>query len=113
MSGNNVSGALPPEMGRLKQLRHVDFRRNSLTGGIPRTLGKCTELITLNLASNLLQGMVPYELEGLKHLQVGASEAHPPTHPPSHPATSQPSPLILLLCFGCTCPAHLPFYHYT
>ena len=46
--GNNLSGPIPPELGKLTQLRVLQLGNNSLTGPIPPELGSLARLEFLN-----------------------------------------------------------------
>ena len=75
LSNRGLTGTIPPELGRLTELRSLsladwgDDPPNALTGPIPRELGELRELETLFLSSNDLSGSIPTELGRLKNLQ--------------------------------------------
>ena len=57
---NNLTGGIPPELGRLSRLGRLDLRGNNLTGQIPPELGDLLpELKTLHLAGNRFTGCIP------------------------------------------------------
>ena len=56
-----INGALPNDIGKMKNLRDLDLSGNYLTGPLPRSLGELTSLETLHLQSNFLQGPIPVE----------------------------------------------------
>ena len=68
LSGNNLSGALPSEIGDLKVLRELDLNGNRLTGPIPPRLGRLSNLSGLDIGSNQLTGPIPPELGNLSDL---------------------------------------------
>ncbi len=68
LSGNNLSGPFPPEVGDLDQLRELDLVFNRLTGPIPPRLGGLTNLSALDIGSNQLTGPIPPELGNLANL---------------------------------------------
>ena len=67
---NNLSGALPPELGDLTHLRQLVLEDNQLTGPIPPELGDLPQLRRLVLGDNQLTGPVPPELGGLSQLTM-------------------------------------------
>ena len=62
LAGLGLNGRIPPELGDLASLEHLNLSDNALTGGIPPELGKLTDLRTLELAGNALTGRIPSEL---------------------------------------------------
>ncbi|OEL35994.1 Receptor protein kinase-like protein [Dichanthelium oligosanthes] len=54
-----LSGALPPELGRVEHLQHLDLSGNALNGSLPATLLNATELRLLSLAGNAISGELP------------------------------------------------------
>ena len=69
LSGNNLTGSLPPELGNLANLRHVGFAGNRLSGRIPLEFGSLANLTGLYLGYNQLSGAVPGELAKLVNLE--------------------------------------------
>jgi Leucine-rich repeat (LRR) protein len=45
LSGNNLTGAIPPSLGNLKSLEILELGNNALSGSIPASLG---DIETLN-----------------------------------------------------------------
>ena len=70
LSGNNLSGTLPPELGDLAHLRRLILYGNQLTGLIPPELGRLSELTRLDLRHNRLNGTIPAELGALARLDT-------------------------------------------
>ena len=66
---NNLAGALPPDLGRLANLRQLNLSRNGLTGSIPPELGHLPNLTWLGLGGNRLSGPIPLEFDGLDSLR--------------------------------------------
>lgn len=68
ISNNNLTGALPSEIGRLTNLRVLDASGNQMTG-VPAEVGKLRNLRTLDLSNNRLTGL-PLELGQLSNLET-------------------------------------------
>ncbi|KAF3647211.1 putative leucine-rich repeat receptor-like protein kinase-like [Capsicum annuum] len=68
LSMNQLSGTIPPELGKMKSLEILTLGSNNLSGPIPITLCDLTKLEILNLYSNQLCGPIPSELGNLKNL---------------------------------------------
>ena len=64
---NNLTGAIPPELGNLAELTWLELSGN-LTGQIPRELGDLTALTDLSLVGTNLTGSIPPELGNLAEL---------------------------------------------
>ena len=81
LGGNRLTGAIPPELGRLTYLLSLELGQgfdsesqtyigNQLSGPIPPQLGKLINLQNLFLEDNQLSGPIPPELARLTHLVV-------------------------------------------
>ncbi|XP_072977531.1 receptor-like protein EIX2 [Typha angustifolia] len=68
LSGNNLSGVIPKEIGALRQLRNLNFSGNHLVGMIPEKIGDMLSLESLDLSSNKLSGAIPQSLSKLTFL---------------------------------------------
>ena len=66
---NNFGGSIPPELGALTALETLSLRNNNLTGSIPAELGKLTKLHHLELTGSALSGPIPSELGNLANLE--------------------------------------------
>ena len=67
-NNNNLTGPIPPELGTLTNLRRVELHANNLTGPIPPALGALTNLEYLELSNNNLTGPIPPALGDLSNL---------------------------------------------
>ncbi|XP_072969978.1 receptor-like protein EIX1 [Typha angustifolia] len=68
LSGNNLSGVIPEEIGALRHLRNLNFAGNHLVGMIPEKIGDMLSLESLDLSSNKLSGAIPQSLSKLTFL---------------------------------------------
>ena len=66
---NGLTGTIPPELGDLSSLTELSLNLNGLTGPIPPELGNLTRLTRLNLGQNGLTGPIPPELGNLSNLR--------------------------------------------
>ncbi len=74
---NNLTGVIPPDLGRLISLESLSLRHNDLSGSIPADLGDLAELDSLDLSFNQLTGELPPELANagrLRWLAIGYNE---------------------------------------
>ena len=69
LSGQGLTGRIPPELGRLRGLESLHLARNRLTGPVPPELGQLANLRSLTLDFNALTGGIPPELGRLARLQ--------------------------------------------
>jgi hypothetical protein len=69
LGSNRLTGAIPPELGNLSNLRVLYLGSNQLTGPIPAELGNLTNLRELYVWGNQLTGPIPLELGNLSDLE--------------------------------------------
>ena len=55
----DISGTIPPELGQLTKLSHLNLSSNQLTGPIPPELGQLTNLRVIYLFDNQLTSIPP------------------------------------------------------
>ena len=67
---SQLSGEIPPELGRLGNLRVLDLSHSNLDGPIPPELGALTNLLHIDLNNNQLSGDLPAEFGNMSELQT-------------------------------------------
>ena len=70
LSDNQLTGAIPTELGSLTNLEVLSLWGNQLTGPIPAELGSLTNLEQLGLSQNQLAGPIPSALSRLTSLEA-------------------------------------------
>ncbi|KAI4353885.1 hypothetical protein L6164_002827 [Bauhinia variegata] len=73
LSGVELEGSIPAQIGTLKKLTLLDLSNNSLFGALPRTLANLSQLTTLDVSDNHIRGGIPAHigtLEKLTHLHL-------------------------------------------
>ena len=70
LEANELDGHIPPELGGLANLRELRLSGNYLSGSIPPELGNLANLETLDLSDNGLTGSIPPELGSLANLET-------------------------------------------
>ncbi|MCY3547894.1 MAG: hypothetical protein OXH49_13520 [Gemmatimonadetes bacterium] len=69
LSGNSIVGPIPAAIGRLSRLEELNLAFNPLGGEIPPEIGQLANLIYLRLEDNGLRGSIPAEIGGLDKLE--------------------------------------------
>ena len=69
LSSNRLSGPIPPRLGLLVNLRWLTLNRNQLSGSIPTHLGQLRELTNLRLDDNQLSGVIPSQFGNFTRLR--------------------------------------------
>ncbi|TYJ48352.1 hypothetical protein E1A91_A01G055800v1 [Gossypium mustelinum] len=62
VSGCNISGSIPGEIGNLTNLVILDLSRNNLVGSIPTTFTRLKHIQRLHLSSNFLRGPLQIDI---------------------------------------------------
>ncbi|PPD96111.1 hypothetical protein GOBAR_DD06848 [Gossypium barbadense] len=63
-----LSGPIPPHIGKLERMVHLDLSNNRLVGQIPSSVSNLTNLASLFLQYNQLHASIPHEIGRLKNL---------------------------------------------
>jgi Leucine-rich repeat (LRR) protein len=77
LSGYELSGEIPSEIGNLTYLSVIDLGSNQLSGEIPSEIGNLNNLTILDLGGNQLSGEIPSEiftLTNLTQLELGGNQ---------------------------------------
>ena len=69
LSSSDLTGTIPPDLGRLDGLEFIRLVNNQLTGAIPAELGSLASLRAILASDNQLTGAIPPELGGLSGLE--------------------------------------------
>ena len=69
LEGNNLTGAIPSELGNLTNLAYLELEGNKFTGAIPPELGNLINLLALSFDANNLTGSIPPELSNMASLE--------------------------------------------
>ncbi|KAJ3669798.1 hypothetical protein LUZ60_010122 [Juncus effusus] len=70
LSKNKISGQIPQNIGKLKNLKYLSLAQNNFTGTIPQGPYQLNSLQFLDLSSNHLTGTIPTNLLTLKTLKT-------------------------------------------
>ena len=68
LNNNQLTGAIPPEIGNLTNLTHLYLNYNQLTGSIPLEIGNLTNLTNLYLNNNQFTSSISSEIGNLTNL---------------------------------------------
>jgi len=68
LSSNQLTDALPSQIGQLKHLKVLNLSNNQMTG-VPAEIGQLQNLEVLDLSNNQITGL-PNEIGNLKNLKV-------------------------------------------
>ncbi|CAK7329973.1 unnamed protein product [Dovyalis caffra] len=70
LPNSQLLGSIPPDLGYIKHLRHLDLSNNFLNGSLPSSFFNATELHVISLSGNEISGELPESVGGLKSLQL-------------------------------------------
>jgi Leucine-rich repeat (LRR) protein len=74
LSGNNLSGALPKEIGNLTSLKTLNLDNNNLTGSVPAEINNLSSLKKLELSNNMLDELPTLTLLNLDTLLINNNQ---------------------------------------
>lgn len=70
LPSSQLLGSIPPDLGYIEHLRHLDLSNNFLNGSLPSSFFNATELQVISLSSNEISGELPESIGALKSLQL-------------------------------------------
>ncbi|KAJ9688740.1 hypothetical protein PVL29_014407 [Vitis rotundifolia] len=70
LSGNQLTGPIPPKIGNLSGIHTLNLSYNQLIGSIPQTFSNLKETESLDLSHNGLTGQIPPQMVELNFLTV-------------------------------------------
>ncbi|RVW24969.1 Receptor like protein 42 [Vitis vinifera] len=70
LSGNKLTGPIPPEIGYLSGIHIINLSHNHFSGHIPETFSNLKEVESLDISYNELAGQIPPQLIELNNLTV-------------------------------------------
>jgi len=76
LDGNDITGPMPTEIGRLHKLKHLVLDNNAMTGTLPTEIGQMENLKSLIMYGNDITGTMPTEigrLHKLEKLKIGTT----------------------------------------
>ncbi|XP_021650590.2 LOW QUALITY PROTEIN: receptor protein kinase-like protein At4g34220 [Hevea brasiliensis] len=66
---SQLLGSIPPDLGFIQHLRHLDLSSNFLNGSLPSSFFNSTELEVISLSGNEISGDLPESIGGMRSLQ--------------------------------------------
>jgi hypothetical protein len=70
VNDNRLSGALPSEIGLLRNMTRMQMQRNKFTGTIPHQYGYMQKIEQWLMEGNKLEGTIPYEVCDLTKMSL-------------------------------------------
>nr|AMM43008.1 LRR-RLK [Vernicia montana] len=70
LPNSKLLGSIPPDVGFIEHLRHIDLSNNILNGSLPNSFFNSTELQVISLSGNEISGELPESIGGMKSLQL-------------------------------------------
>ena len=105
---NNLTGAIPPEIGDLDMLQYLDLGCGYLNGRIPPEMAKLKELRHLSLWGNELIGPIPPELGNLANLELLSFYSNPNLDGSIPPELGKLAKLKKLILHHCNLSGSIP-----
>ena len=69
LSIQQLTGTIPPDLGKLTNLTFLSLATNQLTGPIPKEIGNLVNMTHLQLWYNQFTGEIPHEIWNLNNLE--------------------------------------------
>ncbi|KAF1893639.1 hypothetical protein Lal_00002143 [Lupinus albus] len=69
LSGNHLTGEIPPEIGNMQNISILHLGHNNFTGKLPPEMGSLP-LVVLNMTQNKFSGEIPWEIGNLLCLEA-------------------------------------------
>ncbi|KDP45891.1 hypothetical protein JCGZ_15451 [Jatropha curcas] len=70
LPNSQLLGSIPPDLGFVQHLKHLDLSNNFLNGSLPFSFFNSTELQVLSLSGNEISGELPETIGGMKSLKL-------------------------------------------
>ena len=74
LSGNNLSGTIPKEIGNMNALQTLNLENNHLSGTVPGEINNLSFLQTLELSNNILNDLPTLTISSLNTLYINNNE---------------------------------------
>ncbi|PQQ20480.1 putative LRR receptor-like serine/threonine-protein kinase [Prunus yedoensis var. nudiflora] len=68
LSGNQLSGQLPPDIGKMQNFSMINLGFNKLNGELPAMIGQLP-LVVFNISTNNFSGQIPMQIGNIKCMQ--------------------------------------------
>ncbi|EEF43610.1 Interleukin-1 receptor-associated kinase, putative [Ricinus communis] len=70
LPSSQLLGSIPPDLGFIQHLKHLDLSNNYLNGSLPSSIFNATELEVISLSGNEISGELSESIGGMKNLQL-------------------------------------------
>jgi hypothetical protein len=73
LADNELTGAIPSEIGNIAGLTSLNLENNDLSGELPASIGNCVGLVDFDVSFNSLTGTIPEEYVDLEDVSLNIS----------------------------------------